>query len=33
LVGHILAVWAAKHDAAFVDVMRRALRYPTHLVA
>jgi type IV secretion system protein VirB3 len=33
LVGHLLAVWAAKHDAAFVDVMRRALRYPTHLVA
>ncbi len=33
LIGHILAVWAAKHDAAFVDVMRRALRYPTHLVA
>jgi len=33
LIGHILAVWAAKHDAAFVDVMRRALRYPSHLVA
>ena len=33
LVGHLLAVWAAKHDAAFVDVMRRALRYATHLVA
>jgi type IV secretion system protein VirB3 len=33
LIGHLLAVWAAKHDAAFVDVMRRALRYPTHLVA
>ncbi len=33
LIGHLLAVWAAKHDAAFVDVMRRALRYPSHLVA
>lgn len=33
LIGHILAVWAAKHDAAFVDVMRRALRYPSHLAA
>jgi type IV secretion system protein TrbD len=33
LIGHLLAVWAAKHDAAFVDVLRRSLRYPTHLVA
>jgi type IV secretion system protein TrbD len=33
LIGHLLAVWAAKHDADFVDVMRRALRYPSHLVA
>jgi type IV secretion system protein TrbD len=33
LIGHLLAVWAAKHDAAFVDVLRRALRYPSHLVA
>jgi type IV secretion system protein TrbD len=33
LVGHLAAVWAAKHDAAFVDVMRRALRYPAHLRA
>jgi type IV secretion system protein TrbD len=33
LVGHLLAAWAAKHDAAFVDVLRRALRYPSHLVA
>lgn len=33
LVGHLLAVWAAKRDAAFVEVLRRAPRYPTHLVA
>jgi type IV secretion system protein TrbD len=33
LIGHLLAVWAAKHDATFVDVLRRALRYPNHLVA
>ena len=33
LVGHIAAVWAAKRDAAFVDVVRRHLRYPQHLVA
>ena len=33
LVGHLAAVWAAKRDAAFVDVVRRHLRYPQHLVA
>ena len=33
LVGHLLAGWAARYDAAFVDVIRRALRYPGHLVA
>jgi len=33
LIGHLVAVWAAKHDAAFVDVVRRHLRYPQHLVA
>ena len=33
LVGHIAAVWAAKRDAAFVDVVRRHLRYPQHMVA
>ncbi|MFW7269939.1 VirB3 family type IV secretion system protein [Gluconacetobacter sp. Hr-1-5] len=32
LVGHVAAVWAAKRDPAFVDVVRRHLRYPTHLV-
>lgn len=29
-VGHLVAVWAAKRDAQFVDVVRRHLRYPTH---
>ena len=33
LLGHFAAVWAAKRDAAFVDVVRRHLRYPQHLVA
>ncbi len=33
LVGHLAAVWATKQDAAFVDVVRRHLRYPPHLVA
>jgi type IV secretion system protein VirB3 len=33
LVGHIAAVWAAKRDAAFVDVVRRHLRYPQHMVS
>lgn len=33
LVGHLAAVWAAKRDPAFVDVVRRHLRYPQHLAA
>ena len=33
LVGHLAAVWAAKRDPAFVEVVRRHLRYPQHLVA
>jgi type IV secretory pathway TrbD component len=33
LVGHCAAVWAAKRDPQFVDVVRRHLRYPPHLVA
>lgn len=33
LFGHLAAVWAAKRDPAFVDVMRRHLRHPQHLVA
>jgi len=31
LVGHLAAVWAAKRDPAFVEVVRRHLRYPQHL--
>lgn len=31
LVGHMAAVWAARRDPAFVDVVRRHLRYPAHL--
>ena len=30
-IGHAAAVWAAKRDPHFVDVVRRHLRYPTHL--
>lgn len=30
-VGHTAAVWAAKRDPQFVDVVRRHLRYPVHL--
>jgi type IV secretion system protein TrbD len=33
LIGHAAAVWAAKRDCAFVDVVRRHLRYPQHMVA
>ena len=33
LVGHLAAVWAAKRDAAFVEVIRWHLRYPQHMVA
>jgi type IV secretion system protein TrbD len=32
-VGHAAAVWAAKRDAQFVDVVRRHLRYPAHFGA
>ncbi len=32
-VGHTAAVWAAKHDPQFVDVVRRHLRYPPYLRA
>jgi type IV secretory pathway TrbD component len=31
LIGHVAAVWAAKRDAQFVDVVRRHLRYPAFL--
>ena len=30
-VGHVVAVWAAKRDPAFVEVVRRHLRIPGHL--
>ncbi|MFG1266342.1 VirB3 family type IV secretion system protein [Xanthobacter sp. DSM 14520] len=30
-VGHLSAVWAAKRDPLFVDVVRRHLRIPSHL--
>ena len=33
LVCHLAAIWATKRDAAFVEVVRRHLRYPAHLVA
>ena len=33
LIGHIAAVWAAKRDPLFVDVVRRHVRFPTHLGA
>jgi type IV secretion system protein VirB3 len=33
LVGHLAAVLATKRDPAFVDVVRRHLRYPQHLAA
>jgi type IV secretory pathway TrbD component len=33
LIGHLAAVWAAKRDPAFVDVVRRHLRFPQHLDA
>jgi len=32
-IGHGAAVWAAKRDAQFVDVVRRHLRYPAYLRA
>jgi type IV secretion system protein TrbD len=31
LIGHGLAVWAAKRDPLFVDVVRRHLRIPARL--
>ncbi|MES2338777.1 MAG: VirB3 family type IV secretion system protein [Pseudomonadota bacterium] len=31
LIGHFLAVLAARHDPAFVDVVRRHLRYATFM--
>lgn len=31
IAGHLAAVWAAKRDPLFVDVVRRHLRVPGHL--
>ena len=31
VVGHAAAVWAAKRDPQFVDVVRRHLRIPGHV--
>ena len=33
LVCQCAALWATRRDAAFVDVVRRHLRYPAHMVA
>ena len=30
-IGHMAAVWAAKRDPFFVEVVRRHVRYPAHL--
>ncbi|WP_024342620.1 VirB3 family type IV secretion system protein [Bradyrhizobium japonicum] len=30
-VGHMVAVWATKRDPAFVEVVRRHVRFPGHL--
>jgi type IV secretion system protein VirB3 len=30
-LGHMLAVWAARRDPQFVDVVRRHLRFPARL--
>jgi type IV secretion system protein TrbD len=32
-IGHLLSVWAARHDAQFVAVTLRHLKYPSHLSA
>ncbi|MEW6256722.1 VirB3 family type IV secretion system protein [Xanthobacter sp. V2C-8] len=31
MIGHVAAVWAAKRDPLFVEVVRRHLRIPAHL--
>lgn len=30
VIGHTLAVWAARTDAQFVDVFTRHVKYPSH---
>ena len=32
-IGHMAAVWAAKRDPLFVEVVRRHVRYPVYLRA
>ena len=32
-IGHTAAIWAAKRDPFFIDVMRRHVRYPAYLRA
>ena len=33
IIGHIAAVWAAKRDPSFLEVVRRHVRYPLHFGA
>jgi type IV secretion system protein TrbD len=33
VIGHAAAVWAARRDPFFVEVVRRHVRLPTHLAA
>jgi type IV secretion system protein VirB3 len=30
-IAHLAAVWAARQDPHFVDVVRRHVRYPNHM--
>jgi type IV secretory pathway TrbD component len=32
VIGHLAAIWAAKRDPLFVEVVRRHLRIPAHLI-
>lgn len=32
-MGHMAAVWAARRDPLFVEVVRRHVRFPTHMGA
>jgi len=32
-IGHMAAVWAAKRDPDFIEVIRRHVRFPSHLGA
>jgi type IV secretion system protein VirB3 len=31
-VGHMIAVWAARRDPDFIEVVRRHVRIPAHLI-